>query len=123
MTGYVELAQRVVAESDIAAMVLLSAENDDLEMWPLRPHPCAATPANEFARRKLRPVGVVGVSGLQSRCVFKEALPETVVAAIAQAFGAYCGTLVDYKMPADDSAEWCERLFQLEDPRPYPHAN
>jgi hypothetical protein len=65
----------------------------------------------------LRPVGVLGLCGTESRAAFKEPLDVSTVDALARAFTAYVNALLGQRQ-AGDSLEWCERLFALPDTRP-----
>jgi hypothetical protein len=121
---YLDRAVQVACESSIAVHVLLSRDNSDVELWPLRPHaapPEQITPLEEFTHRQLRLVGVVGLRGLNSASAFKEPLPPRVVDAIAHAFLAYTRVLLGNHfgehMAAAEVAE-IERIYMLEDPRP-----
>src|ERR1700723_560571 len=92
MQTYSEMSKTVADESSIAVLVLLSSDNTDMEFLPLRPRQLTErellTP-EEFAARKLRSVGVVGISGAQPRVAFKEPLSVSVVDRIAAAFLEY----------------------------------
>jgi hypothetical protein len=126
MQTYFERSQQVVLDSSIAVMVLLNSDNTDLEFWMIAPHEQTAselTSREEFAARKLRSVGVVGLRGIQSLVAFKEPLDTFVVARIATAFADYVRVLMGQSLvhriqeQKGDAVEWLERLYALEDPR------
>lgn len=123
---YLRHAENVVAQSSIAVMVLLNADNSDMEFWRLRPSvpEGALTPAVEFVARKLRPVGVVGLSGSTPLVAFKEPLSPPVVQAIAFAFLEYLRVLIGQSFAEQtqsqqkgDEVEWLWRLRSLPDTR------
>lgn len=122
MQPYIERAARVAAGSSVAVEILLSAENDDIEIVMLRPQAASYVSREEFIARRLRPVGVCGLQGLRPVCAFREPLDPSTVDAIAGAFLTYVRSLMQAATPAnaytDDSTAWCERLYALEDPRP-----
>jgi hypothetical protein len=92
MQTYEERAAQVASESQIAIQVHLSADNNSIEVWPLRPRMAKDSEllnAEEYTRRQLRPVGVVGLSGLKPLAAFAETLPPQVVTAISAAFLEY----------------------------------
>jgi hypothetical protein len=89
MQPYIERSSQVALDSSIAVMVLLNQDNTDMEFWALKPHQCNVTTREEFAARKLRSVGVVGLCGPKAKCAFKERLEPSVINAIATAFTEY----------------------------------
>jgi hypothetical protein len=105
-------------------MVLLSQDNTDLEFWMLRPRQAAKselTPPEEFAARKLRSVGIVGLCGLKPRCAFKEPLETPIVNKIAAAFLEYLRVLLGGQIAEQtEAAEIAEleRLYGLPSGRP-----
>lgn len=118
---YAEAAAEVACLSQIAVMVLLGPENDDVEFWPLRPRQSVPTSSEEFAARRLRPVGVLGLRGLEFRSALKEPLPADVLRSVGFAFGEYVhslvGTSMEMQLEAGEIAE-LERVLALPDTRP-----
>ena len=125
MQSYTERATQVACESQVVVMVLLNADNTDLELWPVKPlqNAAALTTPEEFAARKLRPVGMVGLQGTMARVVFKEPLESHVVDAIAMAFTEHVRFLlgnniaVQVEEQKGDEVAWLERLYSLPDTR------
>jgi hypothetical protein len=133
MQPYSLRSAQIARDSSIAVMVLLNHDATDMQFWPIRPRRVAQsafTSPEEFAARQLRPVGVVGLSGLKSMCAFKEPLEPPVVEAIAGAFMAYIRTLLGLgdsfaeqmgtqleRQQAGDFVQFAEALWSLEDPR------
>ncbi|MGO9937185.1 MAG: hypothetical protein ACLPH3_05895 [Terracidiphilus sp.] len=121
MQPYEKRAEQVVSEADIAAQILLSAGNDDIELIPLcprRPDRCIAR--EDFTARQLRPVGVIGLSGLKALSAFREPLEPYLVDVIAEAFLEYARVLLGESFleqaAAAEVAE-LERMYALIDPR------
>jgi hypothetical protein len=121
---YTEKSQQVVLESQIAVMLFLNPDNTDLEMWPLRPRQVATTSHEEFAARKLRTVGVVGLSGTKGVSAFKEPLESAVVDGISTAFLEYVRVLIGDNIAMQieewqkgDEVAWLEQLHLLPDMR------
>lgn len=124
MQPYNERAAQVARESQIAVMVLLNPDCTDLEFWRVQPRQAALTTPEEFAARKLRPVGVVGIHGTTTHVAFREPLDATTVDAIAAAFAEYIRVLVGDSIAAQfearqksDEVDWLERLYHLPDDR------
>jgi len=125
---YLENAAQVARESDIAVQVLLSRENTDLELIPLRPRLDAYIAPEVFTARQLRSVGVVGIRGLQPLSVWKEPLPPQVINGVCDAFIEYIRVLLGKSLvdlyedlyEAAQAAEIAEleRLFCIPDTRP-----
>jgi hypothetical protein len=85
-------AAEVARASQIAVLCLVSRDNDDIEFWPVRPRwtpQSERTSPEEFARRQLRTVAVLGLNGLTPLSAFQEALEPHVVEGLYQAFLAY----------------------------------
>jgi hypothetical protein len=122
---YIERANQVASESQLAVQVLLSSGNDDIEFIRLTPQSNAPYISPEaFAARKLRDVGVVGLCGTQAACVFKEDLGPVVVGAIGTAFAEYIHVLLGDSIAAQlkehqkgDEVNWLEQLHCLPDAR------
>ena len=120
---YIEKAALAVADSSVAVMVLLNHDNTDAAFVALKPHQADFISPDEFTARRLRPVGVFGLQGLQPVCAFKEPLEAPVVNGLATAFLEYVRVMLgDSEMqPAepriDDSVTWLERLHALPDSR------
>jgi hypothetical protein len=124
---YEERSRQIVLDSSIAVMVLLNADNTDMEMWPLQPRIATAaelTSPEEFKARKLRTVGVAGLCGTTPLCAFKEPLEPTVVGAVATAFAVYIRSLIGDSIAAQleeqkkgDEVTWLEQLHCLPDTR------
>ncbi|HKD60759.1 MAG TPA: hypothetical protein VKB47_09875 [Terracidiphilus sp.] len=118
--SYFEQAVQVGVESQIAVYILLSPENDDIHLMPLRPHPLPPEEQispEEFARRQLRGVGVVGLSGAKSVCAFKEPLEPSVVDAIARAFLEHIFVLCFAEQREAIEIVELKRLYSLPDNR------
>jgi hypothetical protein len=123
MTYYMENAAHAVAESSVAVMVLVNPDATDIVFWRLRPERAAEsdlTTREEFAARKLRSVGVVGLCGLTPVCSFKESLETPVVNSIVVGFLQYIrdslsDSLVELREAAEIAALEC--LFTLPDMR------
>lgn len=114
-----------VACGQIVLQVLLSESNDDLEFVAMH---SAAQPfpitREDFAARKLRSVGVIGLRGLAPARAFKEPLAPSVVDGISTAFLVYVQTVLGnsfHEHAAKAELTELERMFALPDPRPYPH--
>jgi len=131
MQSYQELSSKIAVDSSIAVIVLLNPDATDSEFWPLRPQPLEPSELNapdDFAARKLRIVGVVGLCGLKPQCAFKEELPERVMGKIGVAFVEYVRVAlgqsyneqlaveVARQMPGD-FLEFAGRLYALPDGR------
>ncbi len=120
---YTERSQELARNASIAVLVLLSHDNLDMEFWPLGfGSQSDWTSREEFAARRLRSVGVVGLGlpGLKPLVAFKEALLPSVVDGIATAFLAYLNVLLAdsfaEQLPGAETAE-LERMWSLRDPR------
>ncbi len=123
---HIEKAAQAVADSSVAVMVLLNHDNTDAAFVALKPRQADFIPPDEFTARRLRPVGVVGLQGLQPVCAFKEPLEAPVVNGLAVAFLEYVRVMLggSFEMhPAepepciDDSVAWLSRLYALPDTR------
>jgi len=121
---YIEKATQVVLDSSLSVMVMISPGNTDLEFWRLKPVQAPETTPEEFAARKLRAVGVVGLRGTKATCAFKEPLDPAVVDAIATAFTDYIRVLLGDSIAMQieerqvgDEVAWLEQLYQLPDTR------
>lgn len=78
------------------------------------------TSAEEFAARKLRTVGVVGLYGVESRCAFKEHLESATVVAIHTSFLKYLRALFGAsfgELSRNSEIHELERLMSLPDLR------
>jgi hypothetical protein len=121
LPGFRERSIQLTGESTIAVFILVGAHPGDAEFVPLRPRPADAAMWAEirsrWAGRELREAGVLGVVGGNVRCAFKEPLDEPCIAALAEAFVAYCETLAPGRIGKGDEVEWLERLWALPDPR------
>lgn len=106
---YRERAAQVARESDIAVTVLLNPDATDIQFWPLHPHQAALTGPEEFCRRQLRIVGVIGLRELTPLCAFKEPLEWHSMANLIAAFLEY----VEYQHREDEIAR-LNRLYVLE---------
>lgn len=106
MLTYRERSERVAIDSSIAVMVLMNPCGTDIEFWPIRPIPAVSTAPEEFVRRHLRIVGVVGLCGLKPLCAFRKPLEPRVTDGIAQAFLEYVRVLIE----PDDNAR-LDRLY------------
>jgi hypothetical protein len=122
---YLENAAQVARESDIAVQVLLSRENTDLELIPLRPRLDAYIGPQEFTARQLRSVAVVGIRGLQPLSVWKEPLPLQVINGVGNAFIEYIRVLLGKSLAdlyeaaqAAEIAELERLFFCIPDARP-----
>ena len=120
---YLERSTKVARECSISVVVLLNSDNTDLEFLPLAPRQLTEsellTPG-EFAARKLRSVGVVGLSGAQARVAFKEMLSVSVVDRIAAAFLEYLRVMLRQGFAEQTEAaevQELERFYLLEDTR------
>ena len=118
---YAERSRQVALDSSIAVMVLLNDDNSDLEFLRVRPvNGSKVIGPEEFSRRKMRCVGVVGLSGCVPRVAFSEPLEPDVVNGIAAAFLSYVCTLLGDSFPRHvEAAEILEleRLHALPDKR------
>jgi hypothetical protein len=130
---YTEKSRNIANEASIAVMVLLNPDATDSEFWPLKPAAQSPlTSETEFAARKLRPVGVVGLCGTKAQSAFKELLPDPVVRAIGTAFIEYVRVSLGQgfveqlaaevnrraaEVEAGDFVQFAESLWALEDPR------
>jgi hypothetical protein len=106
-----ERAAQVANESQIAILFLLSANNDDLESVLLCPSALAddMPSTEERTRRQLRPVCVVGLSGVKPLMAIKEPLSPHVVDGISAAFLEYVRVLLgDTIMKQVEAAEIAE---------------
>ena len=120
MQTYSERIRAVVSECSLSVQVLLSQDNDDLEFVRVEPRR-AYIPPKEWAARKLRSVGFVGLSnGLKPVSALSEPLEPPVVNAIAEAFAEYIRVLLGENfaehMATAEVAE-LHRLFGLPDTR------
>lgn len=124
MQSYDALSTQIAIGSTISAMVLLNPDNSDVEFWPVRPAlaaGCEVTSADEFALRKLRTVGVIGLCGPDARCAFKEHLEPQTVTAIGAAFQNYLRVLFGSsfaEQTRDAEIHELMRLMSLPDIRP-----
>jgi hypothetical protein len=121
MQPYSERAAQVACNSQIAVQVLLGSENTDVELVPLKPNQFSSyLSPEEFTARRLRPVGVVGLSGINTLVSFKEPLPSHVLKLIAVAFSEYIRSLLGRSFEelqvAAEVAE-LERLYETPDYR------
>jgi|SRR5581483_5405 len=123
MQPYMERAAQVACESQIAVQILLSRDNRDVELIGLKPQ-AEFISREEFAARKLRHVGVIGLSGLKPLVALEEPLEPRIADALAQAFLEYTRVLLGEhfaerfaeQMVGAEVAE-LERLYTLPDTR------
>lgn len=113
MQTYTEQAEKIACESNIAVMVLLNPDSTDMEMVMVRPtHDVSKMPSREeFARRQLRAVGVVGVNGLKPMSAFREPLETAVIHRISAAFLAYLRVLLGESFTQQCEAAELERYY------------
>ena len=121
MQTYDALSTQVAIDCTVSAMVLLNADNSDIEFWPVVPastDETRLTLSEGIAARKLRTVGVVGLCGPDARCAFKEPLESTTVAAIHKSFFDYLRTLFGAsfgELSRDSEIHELQRLMSLPD--------
>lgn len=119
--SYAEQCAQIIRESDVCVWVLLTPDNTQLEMIQLWPVYDAPPSRDEWLRRQLRPVAVLGLKGLQARSAFREPLEEHVIHKLSAAFIEYVrvllGGLTQHSEVKGDSVQWLERLYALPDPR------
>lgn len=93
MQTFIEDATYACAGADVAALILLSGDAQDVEFWLLQPEDVRVrrpwTPPAEFIQRKLRIIGCVGLHGCTPRFCFKESLPLSVFMSCGAAFAGY----------------------------------
>ena len=118
MVNYSERSKEVVLNTSIAAMVLLGPDNTDVEIWGLEPHSGEQTTAKEFAARKLRSVGVIGLRGSTPEIAFKEPLDFATMAAISYAFLEHVRVVLEERFASYAQVRELNRVFALEDTRP-----
>lgn len=130
--SFSERAADVVRASQITVQVLLSRDNGDIELVPLRgtaADPYPITP-EEFTARQLRCVAFVGLCGLTPRCAFREPLEPSIVETIAHCFLTYISVMLQPKVYPEpqhcpepgldvegDSVAWLRKLWSLPDTR------
>lgn len=130
MTPYAEKSTQLLTDAQIAVLVLGNADCTDVEFLPLKPRAANENFCQELRTRwpgrGLRSIGVVGLSGTEPVCAFKEELGPEKVLAVANAFLVYVSVLLGDAFakqlrpePApDDSIEWLTQLYSLPDLRP-----
>jgi hypothetical protein len=119
MLNYAERSKEVVLNTSIAAMVLLGPDNTDVVIWGLEPHSGEQqTTAKEFAARKLRSVGVIGLRGYTPEIAFKEPLDFATMAAISYAFLEHIRRVLGERFAGYAETRELSRVFALEDTRP-----
>ncbi len=116
MQTFVEHAADACAGADVAAMLLLSEDGLDIELWPLRPE-AALTSREEFTRRQLRIVGAVGLRGMKPVFALKEPLSIHAVAAFGIAFADYVCVRLSENFTEHIEISELDRIFALPDTR------
>lgn len=116
MPNFIEDATDACAGADVSALLLCSADNQDIELWPLNPR-SAWTPLKEFNRRQLRIVGAVGLHGMQPKFCFKEALPLSVFEAFGQCFANHVHSLLDANFATRMEISELGRIYAIPDDR------
>jgi hypothetical protein len=116
MHNFIENAADACVGADVAAMLLLSEDGLDLELWPLRPEG-KLTSREEFNRRQLRIVGAVALRGMQPTFALKEPLSITAVAAFGMAFADYVRHVLGENFTKQIEISELDRIFALPDTR------
>ncbi len=116
MQTFIEQAADVCASADVSAILLLSADGQDIELWHLRPQGARTSP-EEFAMRQLRIVGAVGLHGMTPRFTFKESLPLFTFRAFGKAFADYVRSLLGETCAEQLEISELERMYSMPDPR------
>src|SRR5579871_1072508 len=107
----------LAATADISVSVLLSPDNSDVELIPVRPRAypdhlieeLRGTPRGSV----LRFAGTLGLTGDVAHAQFAEPLPEHVVQALAESFASYVN-----EFRAGIEREQIRRMWELPDTRP-----
>ena len=114
---YSERVVRVATGKQLVVQVLLSRGNNDIELVAIKPQTATYISCEEFTARQLRSVGIVGLTGTNAECAWKEPLDGELVDRIAAAFAAYVSVLLQ---PETESAfcmepayDWCAKKYKL----------
>lgn len=131
---YQEQSTQLTLDASVAVFILMGTRND-IEFVPLKPRAAnesmLADIKARWPGRGLRSVGVIGLVGTSPALALKEPLTAEQTSALTVAFLEYLHVLfadgfaahIEAAALHTDSVAWCERLYALEDPRPYPHVN
>ncbi|MGA7257950.1 MAG: hypothetical protein WBX09_15005 [Terracidiphilus sp.] len=115
---YLDQAKQIAVESDIAVLVGLNPDNQDVEFTMVRPQlQTTHTPKAEYVARRLRPVGIVGLKGLTPMSAFREPLGMDTVNRLASAFLEYCRVLLGGSLSAMVEVAELNRLWNVPDTR------
>lgn len=116
MHNFIGNAADACVGADVAAMLLLSEDGLDIELWPLRPDG-VLTSREEFNRRQLRIVGAVGLHGMKPVFALKEPLPITAIAAFGMAFADFVRSRLGQNFTEQIEISELDRIFALPDIR------
>jgi len=122
--NYQEKARELVAQSSVAAMVLMGSDITDIELVPLTPRPATEEMLEDlkviWPGRGLRSVGCIGLCDGAPGFALKEILTQEQLYALTAAFIVYLRVLseLDAEQQKGDAVDWLCRLWRLEDTRP-----
>lgn len=119
-----DVFQSLAMRANPAAAVLSNPDGTATELLPVMPRGLSNEDLDSlvqlWAGRGLAFIGVIGMVDGIPQTALDIPLDPLRMHALSSAFVRHCEQIERQK---GDSVEWCERLFALPDPRPYPRAD